>query len=233
MPVFDDRTLYGVSVWAKPFKFSLSFLIYFGTLAWFTPLMPSGYFATIRGRVLTWTPVVCAVFELAYIAYQASLGEPSHFNISTPFHANMYRLMGIGAVTLVTMCLWMGVSILRERGTADPYALAVGLGLILSFLLGGGFGGYLSAQTSHWVGGAGTDANGLWLVKWVRDGGDLRVAHFFGMHAMQVLPLLALLIPKRPGPTFARSIVLGIASAYAAFTILTFAQALNGKAFPA
>jgi sugar lactone lactonase YvrE len=40
-------------------------------------------------------------------------------------------------------------------------------------------------------------ANGIWLMKWSRDGGDLRVAHFFGTHAMQVLPLLTALLPAR------------------------------------
>ena len=47
------------------------------------------------------------------------------------------RFMGVGAVAMVSICLWMGVAILRNRGTTSPYALAVGVGLVLTFAAGG------------------------------------------------------------------------------------------------
>ena len=228
MLTIDERMLNGVSVWAKPLKFSVSLAVYFGTLAWFAPLMPSGYFATLGGRWLSWIPVVCAAFEIAYITLQAALGEASHFNVSTPFHATMYTLMGGGAVILVAICLWMGAVILRAHGIANTYALAAGLGLVLTFVLGGGFGAYLGNQAGHWVGGTLSDAGGLWLVNWSRDGGDLRVPHFFGMHAMQILPALAAMIPSGTGRVPANAIVLAIALLYAAFTSWTFHQAISG-----
>ena len=48
--LFDDRTFNGVSVWSKPFKFSLSLAVYFATLAWFAPLLPNGYIESRKGR---------------------------------------------------------------------------------------------------------------------------------------------------------------------------------------
>jgi hypothetical protein len=228
---FDVRTLNGVSVWIKPFKFALSLAVYFTTLAWFAPLLPPGHLATRSGRWLARLPVYCAVLEIVYIALQAGRGEPSHFNVATPLYSALYSLMGAGAVVLVTVCLWLGVTILRRHGMRDPYAFAVGIGLVLTFVLGGGFGGYLGSHMSHWVGGTSSDANGTWLFNWSRDGGDLRVAHFFGMHAMQLLPLLAGLLPRRL-PRLPGIGLVGLAAvAYTIFTIWVFIEALRGEPF--
>ncbi len=229
--LLDDRTLNGVSVWAKPFKFSLSIAVYFATLAWFVPLLPNGYIESRKGRWLTLVPVACAVFEIAYIVFQASRGQASHFNDTSPFYAVMYAFMGIGAVALVTICLWMGVAILQSRGTATPYAFAVGVGLVLTFALGGGFGAYLGGQTSHWVGGSQTDASGSWLMHWSRNGGDLRVAHFFGMHAMQMLPVVAAFLPARTPHRIALGAVIAAACLYTVGCVYTFVQALHGSPF--
>ena len=175
--------------------------------------------------LLTWVPIVCAALEVAYITVQAALGQASHFNTGTPFHAAMYSLMFFGAVGLVGVCAWMGLLVFLRHRTQDVYAFAVALGLGLTCLLGGGFGIYLGGQEDHWVGGSQTDADGLWLLNWSRDGGDLRVAHFFGIHAMQVLPLLGYgLRNMRQGV----SIVTLIAVCYTAFSLGTLFQATRG-----
>jgi hypothetical protein len=228
--LLDDRTFNGVSVWSKPLKFCLSIVVYFATLAWFTPLLPNGYLEARKGRWLAGLPVWCAIFEIAYIALQASRAQASHFNLTSPLYATLYSLMGLGAIVMVSICLWMGVVILRSRGTTSPYAFAVGLGLIIAFLLGGGFGGYMGNHMSHWVGGTQSDTNGLWPMNWSRDGGDLRVAHFFGMHAMQVLPAIGALL-NRVSWHLAIGGVICAAILYAAGTIFTFVQALHGTPF--
>ena len=227
----DERAFNGVSVWSKPFKFSLSLAVYFATLAWFAPLLPTGYFEARKGRLLAWIAVACAVFEMVYIVVQASRGQASHFNLTTPFYITMYSLMGAGALSLVAVCLWTGVVILRSRSVAQPYVLAVGLGLILTFVLGGGFGSYLSAQTGHWVGGTHSDANGVWLMHWSRDGGDLRVAHFFGMHAMQVLPFVGALVTRWMSRRNGVALVIAATLVYAVATTFTFVQAIDGVPF--
>lgn len=229
--LFDDRTFNGVSVWSKPFKFALSIAVYFATLAWFAPLLPNGYLQARRGRWLTAIPVWCAAFEMVYILLQASRGEASHFNFTNPLYAALYSLMGFGAILMVSICLWMGIVILRSRGAANPYALAVGLGLVATFILGGGSGGYMGNHMSHWVGGTPSDANGLWPMNWSRDGGDLRVAHFFGMHAMQVLPVIGAVLTRIASRRFGIAVVVGAACLYAAGTVFTFVQALQGVPF--
>jgi hypothetical protein len=229
--IFDDRTFNGVSVWSKPLKFSLSIAVFFSTLAWFTPLLPNGYLQARKGRWLTALPVWFAALEIAYIVLQASRGQASHFNFTSPLYAVLYSLMGLGAITMVSICLWMGIVILRNRGTESPYAFAVGVGLIVTFVLGGGFGGYMGNHMSHWVGGTPSDTNGLWPMNWSRDGGDLRVAHFFGMHAMQVLPVIGALLARVSSQRLAIGGVIGAACIYAAGTIFTFVQALQGTPF--
>jgi hypothetical protein len=95
----------------------------------------------------------------------------------------------------------------------------------------GGFGGYMGQHMSHWVGGTQNDAAGLWLMKWSRDGGDLRVAHFFGIHAMQVLPMFSALLPRAWPARTAIVVVVGAAAVYAAATTFTFVQAIDGLPF--
>jgi hypothetical protein len=83
---------------------------------------------------------------------------------------------------------------------------------------------------SHWIGGSLSDTAGLWLMGWSRDGGDLRVAHFFATHAMHVIPLTAIGLAM----IFGRNTqipVLVIALAYVCFVIGTFIQALMGYPF--
>jgi hypothetical protein len=74
---------------------------------------------------------------------------------------------------------------------------------------------------------------GLPIVGWSTDGGDLRVAHFVGLHALQVLPLLGWLLttyaPVWISPK-ARARIVGAAGAlWLALTLLVFWQALRGQ----
>jgi hypothetical protein len=74
---------------------------------------------------------------------------------------------------------------------------------------------------------------GLPLFGWSTTGGDLRVGHFVGMHALQVLPLLAaalLAVPGRALPGRARLHLVRLAGAgYLALLALLTWQALRGQ----
>ena len=97
-------------------------------------------------------------------------------------------------------------------------------------MLGSGAGIMIAQNGGHWVGGVASDAGGLSIFGWARDGGDLRVAHFFGMHAMQVLPVVAL-AADRLASRWASAVVLVATTAYAALTCAVLAQALAGRPF--
>jgi hypothetical protein len=75
---------------------------------------------------------------------------------------------------------------------------------------------------------------GLPLVGWSTTGGDLRVGHFVGLHAMQVLPLLAFLLTRpaalRRFSTRQRTLLVWTAGlGYLVLTLLTTWQALRGQ----
>ena len=223
----DGRLVGGVDVWVKPTKFLVSVGAFALTTAWFF-----GYVRTERRdarpmRAIVLTILIAGSFELLYIGFQAARGETSHFNDATLFHTIMYALMGLGAVSLVATTLPLAWEIARRPadGVAADFRTAVVIGLLLTFLLGGGLGGYMSAQAGHAVG---PEGNGLPIFGWNRLGGDLRIAHFFGMHASQALPLVAWAV-SQAAPARRWTMVIGTAVVWAAATHALFMQALAGQ----
>lgn len=229
----DTRTLNGINVWVKPLKFQLSAGVYLITLAaCFLALRP-GADRTHAGRYVVWAAVLAALFEVAYITLQAGRGQASHWNFSSAFTIAMYSAMGVGAVVLASTSAVLGVMIARDRTVDLGGVLRAGLviGLLLTFLLGTVFGAWMSAGSGHWVGGALTDAGGLPLFKWSRDGGDLRVAHFFGLHAVHFIVPFAWLAQRLLREAAARAALWAFTAAYCALTVGTFVQALQGRPF--
>lgn len=227
LQAIDSRTLHGVGIWVKPAKFLASVGIFSLTMAWFWD-----YVRPERrdGRALRWTErilIVAASFELLYIALQAARGLDSHFNDSSPFHIAMYALMGVAAVALTATTLPLAWEIARRprAGLTRDFRAAVVAGLLLTFLLGTGFGGYISQAAGHFVGAEG---GRIFFFGWNRSGGDLRIAHFLGIHAQQAIPLLAALVA---GWTVRlRWAALGAGTlAYVALTLAIFLQAVAGR----
>lgn len=186
----DPRQIGDVSIWLKPAKFFLSIGVFAVTMGWFF-----GYWrAERRGswleKVVVATILVAGTFELVWITWQGAHREMSHLNFESWFTRRMFNLMGVGAVALVMTCLLMAWEIARRPVTGlDPaYRLAVLLGLVLTFALGGSLGGHIAANGGAAVG---SYSSGIPLFAWNQIGGDLRIAHFLGMHAQQALPLFA------------------------------------------
>ena len=235
LALIDQRSFQGVSVWLKPWKFQFSVGTYLLTLALYMVWLPKAARQSGFMRVVVWSAVISGMFEVLYITWQGALGQASHFNIASPFHAAMYGLMGLGAVVLSGASLALGVVIWR----CDAYALraplkkAITQGLVLAFVLGTVFGAYMSAQPGgHWVGGALTDAGGLPLFHWSRNGGDLRVAHFFGLHALHFVPAFAvLLLMVCKSQQLVSRLVTLFSTALTLLCIAVFAQAIAGLPF--
>lgn len=82
----------------------------------------------------------------------------------------------------------------------------------------------MGSRMSHTV-GAPDGGGGLRFLNWYRTNGDLRVAHFIGMHALQVLPLMAFYVLKNTKAVFVFS------GLYLLLAVWVLVQALQGKPF--
>jgi hypothetical protein len=219
----DARTVLDENVWLKPAKFAASIAIYTLTVALLLGPLPEG-----RARAWArWTTAAPLAGEMAIIALQAARGVRSHFNDDSGLDAALFAAMGVMILVATAGAVVLLVMHLRDRGLSPALAAGVRAGIALS-LLGSVVGGAMSGMGQHTVGaedGAGEKTS---VTGWSADHGDLRVAHFAGLHALQVLPLLGLVVAARaPGPSGARW-VWAAAGAYALLVAALFAQALAG-----
>jgi hypothetical protein len=227
----EVRTLNGINVWIKPAKFEFSVAIQFLTVAWFLQLLPLDQRASRLMTTLCQTMAAVGLLEIAYIALQASKGEASHFNSSTPLTIALYSLMGIGAITMLSISGWLGIMILRHGESSKPFVYITGLSLITGSLLGALTGIFISMHHAHWVGGLHSDASGLPIFGWSRTGGDLRVAHFFGMHIMQAVPIATWLVSFVIPPHRQKAAGLALLGVAILIAAGTFIQAVMGRPF--
>jgi NO-binding membrane sensor protein with MHYT domain len=80
----------------------------------------------------------------------------------------------------------------------------------------------MGSRLSHSVGAINDNSN-WFILGWSKTVGDLRVSHFIGMHALQVLPILSYYVLKNTKLTIGLSIIYGL------LALLTLIQALQGR----
>jgi hypothetical protein len=225
----DDRTLMGVNVWMKPLKFSISVAIYILTVGFLMTLYPfSKKKKNLINNIVCWTLLI----ELGLIIYQASGGVQSHYNISNPFDGLIFTAMGILiAINVIIMALFIFETIRLKLKTPKLLQWAILLGWVIVFF-GSWVGGQMISEMSHNI-GVEDGGPGLPLVNWSTIAGDLRVAHFFGLHGLQIIPIFALLISNKSKTTTKNQIIIVtvFGLAYALFVGYTFYQAKQGITF--
>ncbi|MER5363521.1 hypothetical protein [Streptomyces sp. NPDC002785] len=245
--IVDDRVLAGSAIWFKPFKFALSFVVYALALAWMLTLVT-------RGRRFGWwagtVVALSSLGEMAIITGQVIRGMRSHFNHATPFDETLFSTMAVTVVVLWTGTLVIAVLLLRARIADRAAAWAIRSGVLLA-LVGTGFGFLMTQPTpgqraagnldsadvigAHSV-GVPDGGPSMPLTGWSTTGGDLRIPHFVGMHALQLLPLFLLALvalaprfPRLRDPRVRLRLVLVASGAYAAVVALVTWQALRGQ----
>jgi hypothetical protein len=242
--VVDGRLVNGAPVWHKPLKFFASAAIYTATFSWYLAQLPqrgagSRRFASGLGTAI-W---VLLGGELALIAMQAARGTGSHFNIASPFDATVFAVMGIMIALLSVVHALLWVSLLRAS-IPDGVRLSAcrwGAGLTLGGLLIGTLmlgprpdqlailrAGGRAPSGAHAVGVPDGGA-GLPFVNWSLEGGDHRVGHFVGLHAMQALPLVLLLLPNSLPAATRLMAVRATGIAYGLLTLLLVQQATAAR----
>jgi len=237
----DPRTIAGAPAWLKPEKFALSIAIYSLTLAWIFTMLP----AWRRTRTIVgWITTAVMVLELAIITFQAWRGHASHFNVSTPLDGALFFTMGAAIVSQTVSTVWIAIVLFRETFAQRALGAALRAGMVIT-IVGASSAGLMTTPTraqiaevretgrmvtagAHTV-GAPDGGEGLREVGWSRRHGDLRIPHFFGLHALQVLPLVALIARRRRADeTAVRIVHVAVASYVGLFGILLF-EALAGE----
>ena len=209
LAVVDQRVVNGQLAWIKPAKFAISGAIYMTTLAW--------VMAHVEGhrralKVVGWVTGFVLALEVALIAMQAGRGVISHFNAGSSFDGVVFGVMG-AAVLVAWLTGWtVPVLLVRQRFEDPALGSALRTGVIVS-MIGASLGGLMTGPTksqlevmkrgerparvgAHAV-GVPDGGEGLAVVGWSTEGGDLRIAHFAGLHALQIVPLMGLWIRRR------------------------------------
>ncbi len=233
--VADPRLITGDPAWLKPAKFAVSITVYCATLAWLLTLV-QGRRRLVR--TAAWATGVALALEMALILLQVVRGTTSHYNVGTPFDAAVFQVMGALLPLVYAGGVLAAVLLTLQRGL--PAVLASGIrGGLLVCLLGMTQAVLMMSNTgftdpgtlgAHTVGGP-DGGPGLPVTGWSTQHGDLRVAHFVGLHALQVLPLLAWLLQRYATslgvPARVRLVRLATAACAAVVGLLTW-QALRG-----
>ena len=243
--IVDQRTLLGDPVWLKPTKFAISTIIYVGSIMWILSMLKD------RPRlvsIVSWATAIPFIIELIIISVQAFRGVRSHFNVGTAFDRAVFYTMGVMTLILWVASIVAWVALLRQKFEHRAWGIVVKWALFLTIIgsaLGGAMTtprqaqietamevGELAELGSHSIGAVDGEGEGLPLVGWSTAGGDLRIGHFFGLHALQILPLigLALLWIGRNKSDRQQRILMHIASlGYLGFISLITWQAFRGE----
>jgi hypothetical protein len=239
----DPRVITGAPAWLKPAKFAISTAVYMFTLAWvFTYLSEWPRLRRLVGR----GSAGIFILEVAIIALQAWRGTTSHFNVSTPFNATLFAVMGSAIVVQTLLSALVALAVWRQQFDDRALGWALRIGMVIT-IAGAALGGLMTRPTeaqlqqiataravsivgAHTVGAA-DGGRGLPGTGWSMEHGDLRVPHFIGLHALQVLPVIAILLWRRRIEDARRvRLMLVAGGSYAAILSILIWQALRGQA---
>jgi hypothetical protein len=235
----DGRVITGAPAWVKPAKFAASVASTAPFLAWILAQLPRRRGLRRAGGLIAAT----FALELVVIVVQAARGVPSHFNVATSLDGVLWEVMGTAILVFWFTEGYLLWRTLRHTFATPARTWAIRLGLLAAFA-GGGLGFIMPRPTTdqlaalkagqhvtqigaHTV-GAPDGGPGLPVTHWSTQGGDLRVPHFFGLHALQVLPLLALFLERRRRGGQTR-LVVAASGAWVGLMLVGLQQALRGQ----
>jgi hypothetical protein len=161
-----------------------------------------------------------ATVELAAIILQVVRGTTSHFNTGTMFDHVIFIVVKAAIIPVALSVLVSFILLLRQKDLPPVLDSALHWGVFLTLVgcvpailmvmpdpLQDAITNYRQFH-GHTV-GLSAPGPGLPLLGWSTIAGDLRIAHFAGIHALQVLPLLGLwIITYLPRLSVARQKVL-------------------------
>lgn len=214
----SSTQVYNVSAWYKPFKFAFSTFLFSWAIGWYCYYLPE-----FNIQLFNWSIIFLLGFEIVYIAIQANKGQLSHYNLSTPLYSFLYFMMALAATLVTVYTAYIGILFFINEFPDLPnyYLWGIRLGILI-FVIFSFEGFVMGSRLTHTIGGPDGGA-GIPLLNWSTKYGDPRIAHFIGMHALQVIPILSFYVFKNTKAT------IFLAIAHALLALFTLVKALQGK----
>jgi hypothetical protein len=230
LALFAAGTTPGVNPWIKPMKFSLSFSTFATTMSLLLMALQIPQWQLKLARRVIAASVVLEIFSLGAQAWRSAHPIAGH-----PFLDSSLAQMTNSMVMVNTAIVcWMLVLFCANRvyaGLVDrPMVSAIRYSVVI-FLAGNAIGGYMLARGSHTV-GTSDGGPGLPFVNWSTIAGDLRIAHFIAIHAIQIIPLFAYILSQMapiPAVRQRRIAIAALAIVLAVAVGGTFVQAAMGR----
>ena len=240
--VKDHTVITGMPAWVKPLKFGVSSGIYAASLA--VVIRETKIWTAALG-IVDFATAAALILEVTLINLQAFRHTTSHFNNTTPFDRNVFLAMAVGIAVLWIGAILTTAATMRHQYSSELWGIVARVGMAL-VVLGAGTGAFMvppsqsqitQAQVTHRMPIAGSHTigapdggPGLPILGWSTEHGDIRVAHFMGIHGLQGLALLALFFNvTNVAPRKGRVLMWLGAGIYCGLFILLLYQALKGE----
>ncbi len=183
-----------VNPWIKPIKFSMSFSTFASTISLLLlALRIPKWQLTLARRAIA----ISVAFEIMSLAAQA-WRSAYHLSGQSLLDNSLAQMTNSMVMVNTAIVCWMLALFCANRVQHGPDRLADGFGDSIQHRYFPGrqrYWGYMLARGSHTVGAA-DGGPGLPFVNWSVIGGDLRIAHFIAIHAIQIVPLFAYVLSQ-------------------------------------
>ena len=195
---------------AEALVFGLSFGITLLTLTW---LMTFLRIRKVTGWIVLGTLAVASVGEVFLISMQKWRGVASHFNEDTAFDESVFSMMGLLVLVVAVMTVFIAVRSFFPMDAPPSLAWAIRIGLVL-MLVSQAVGVQMIIEGGNTFGAAGA----------------LKLPHAFTLHAVQVLPALAVVLSLSDVQERRRIEVVALGSVgYAGLIASTMVQTYAGR----
>ena len=199
VPVFAALALLapaaaGINPWIKPIKFSMSFSTFASTISLLLMALQIPQWQLKLARRVIAASVALEIFSLSAQAWRSAYSSAGHSLLDSGLAQMTNTMVMINTAIVMWMLALFYMNRVRTDRVDGPMAAAIRYSILI-FLVGNAIGGYMLARGSHTV-GASDRTPGLPFVNWSIIGGDLRIAHFIAIHAIQIVPLFAYILSQ-------------------------------------
>jgi hypothetical protein len=183
-----------INPWIKPIKFSMSFSTFASTMSLLLMALQIPRWQLKLARRVMAASIALEIFSLGAQAWRIAHSLSGYSLIDNALAQLTNSMVMVNTAIVCWMLFLFCASRVRTDLVDGPMISAIRYSIVI-FLAGNAIGGYMLARGSHTVGT--TDGGpGLPFVNWSVIAGDLRIAHFIAIHAIQIVPLFAYILSQ-------------------------------------